>query len=124
MIDTDHYIRFERVDSVDFGQRGLEARLHGERLRIEVVRPDVVRIAMSRGGRFDETPTFAVCIDPFSCPGEAAFEGHPARSVSVPRLWSCRWGWTRSGSMFTAVTAHRWWRRLPTSGDNTGLTPP
>jgi alpha-glucosidase len=62
---TDHFIRFERVDSVDRTGRGLLARLHGEQLRVEPVADDVVRIQLSRGGVFDEHPTYAVCIDPF-----------------------------------------------------------
>jgi alpha-glucosidase len=32
---------------------------------------------MSRGGRFDETPTCAVCVDPLSGPGEAEFDRTP-----------------------------------------------
>ena len=34
-----------------------------ERLRVDVLREDVVRIKISRGGVFDETPTFAVVDD-------------------------------------------------------------
>src|SRR5437868_12058852 len=66
MPDTDGYLRFERVTSVAGTQRGLLAELHGERLRIDMVRADVVRIKISRGGGFDESPTFAVCVDPVS----------------------------------------------------------
>ena len=44
------------------------AELHHERLRIDVVRDDVVRIKISRGGEFDETPTYAVCVDPLEVP--------------------------------------------------------
>lgn len=57
---------FERVDAVEEIPRGVLASLHGERLRIEVVRADVVRFKLSRGGVFDERPTFAVCVDPLS----------------------------------------------------------
>ncbi|HWS57666.1 MAG TPA: alpha-glucosidase, partial [Actinotalea sp.] len=63
---TDHYVRFERVDGVEESARGLVASLHGERLRVDVVRDDVVRVKISRGGVFDESPTFAVCVDPLS----------------------------------------------------------
>ena len=59
---------FERVDSVAEIERGLLAALHGERLRIEVLREDVVRVKLSRGGVFDETPTYAVCVDVHSEP--------------------------------------------------------
>ena len=63
---TDHFIRFERVDSVEQGERGLRAHLHGETFLVEAVRDDVVRLRMSRGGAFDEKPTHAVCIDPLA----------------------------------------------------------
>ena len=68
MIDTTRYLRFERVTSVAETARGLLAEVHGERLRIDLVRADVVRFKISRGGTFDESPTFAVCVDPLSEP--------------------------------------------------------
>ena len=71
MIATESYLRFERVSDVEQTEHGLLARLHGEQLRLEIVRPDVVRIKISRGGVFEESPTFAVCVDPLDEP--AAF---------------------------------------------------
>jgi alpha-glucosidase len=68
MLETDHYLRFERVSSVAEEQRGLLAEVETERLRIDLVRSDVVRVKMSRGGRFDESPTAAVCVDPLTEP--------------------------------------------------------
>jgi alpha-glucosidase len=68
MIRTDHYVRFERVDGVDATEHGLLAHLHGEQLRVDVVRADLVRLKMSRAGVFDESPTFAVCVEPLSEP--------------------------------------------------------
>lgn len=53
MVDISRYVRFERVDRVSPTDRGLTAELHGERLRIEVVREDVVWLAISRGGEFE-----------------------------------------------------------------------
>jgi alpha-glucosidase len=82
VIDTDNYVRFERVTSVAETGRGLVATLHGEQLRIDVVQDDVVRVKISRGGVFDESPTFAVCVDPMSEPVEFTFE----RGDSVVRL--------------------------------------
>ncbi len=61
-----HPIRFERVDAVRETPHGIEADLHGERLRVDVVADDVVRLQISRAGRFDETPTHAVCVDPLA----------------------------------------------------------
>jgi alpha-glucosidase len=66
MVHTDHYVRFERIDSVTETGRGLAGALHGEQLRIDVVRDDVIRLKISQGGAFDETPTFAVCVDPLA----------------------------------------------------------
>jgi alpha-glucosidase len=66
MIRTDNYIRYTHVDSVTDTPTGVEAELHRERLRIDVVREDVVRVKISRGREFDETPTYAVCVDPLA----------------------------------------------------------
>ena len=66
MIETDNYRRFERVDSVEETPTGLLGQTHGEMLRIDLVREDVVRVAISRGGMFDDMPTHAVCVDPLA----------------------------------------------------------
>ena len=66
MVETDNFVRFERVDSVEPTETGLLAHLHGEMLKVDVVREDVVRFKISRGGVFDETPTHAVCVDPLA----------------------------------------------------------
>ena len=67
-MDTGRFKRFERVTAVEETERGLLATLHGEQLRVDVVRDDVVRVKISRGGAFDESPTFAVCVDPLAEP--------------------------------------------------------
>ena len=54
MIDAADYRRFTVVDDVEPTSRGLRARVAGEDLQIDAVRDDVVRIRLSRGGRFDE----------------------------------------------------------------------
>jgi alpha-glucosidase len=66
VIRTDNFVRFERVDAVSQIPTGLLADLHGEQLRVEPVRADVVRLKISRGGRFEESPTYAVCVDPLA----------------------------------------------------------
>jgi alpha-glucosidase len=63
---TDNFIRYRHVDSVAETDRGLLAELHGEQLRIDVVRADVLRLKISRAGRFDDSPTFAVCVNPLA----------------------------------------------------------
>ena len=64
VIDTGNFIRYERVGSVTSTEHGLLARLHGEQLRIDLVSDEIVRVKISRGGAFDETPTYAVSVDP------------------------------------------------------------
>ena len=64
MTTTDNYRRFEHVDSVEQTPTGLLGQTHGEMLRIDLVREDLLRVTISRGGVFDETPTYAVCVDP------------------------------------------------------------
>jgi alpha-glucosidase len=70
MLQTDNYLRFEHVTAVEATPRGLVAEVGGEQLRIDLIRPDVVRFKISRGRVFDELPTFAVCVDPLSEPVE------------------------------------------------------
>ncbi len=82
MIDTGRFLRFERVDAVQETGRGLLATLHGEQLRVDLVRADVVRLKLSRGGAFDESPTFAVCVDPL----EAEVPFDVERGEGVVRL--------------------------------------
>src|SRR5207253_3829408 len=84
MPETSSYLRFERVTSVAEIERGWLAELHGESLRIDLVRADVVRVKVSRGRVFDESPTFAVCVDPLSENVEFATE----RTGDVVRLRS------------------------------------
>ncbi|HKG52159.1 MAG TPA: TIM-barrel domain-containing protein [Actinomycetales bacterium] len=66
MIETGNYVRFHHVDSVVETAEGLLAELHGERLRIDLLRDDLLRVKISRCGTFDESPTFAVCVEPLS----------------------------------------------------------
>ncbi len=61
-------------------ERGALFELGDERLRIEVVRADLLRIAVSRGGRFDERPTFATA---FALPPPAAFDLRESASSVV-----------------------------------------
>lgn len=88
----DEFMRFERVWSVEETERGLLARLHGETLSVDLIRDDVIRVKISRGGVFDESPSFAVCADPLS--DEVAFtlesDDHVVRlrgSCLVVSLW-------------------------------------
>ena len=123
MIETDNYVRYERVDAVADTATGVEAELHGERLRIDVVREDVVRIKISRGGEFDESPTYAVCVDPLAeVPDFTVVRDDDRVRVSTGAAPS-HCGWTRSGWTCTGPTGPRWWRPRPMRRAATGRTP-
>jgi alpha-glucosidase len=66
VIAVDDYLRFDCARDVQQTATGLRAALDGEHLKVDVVRPDVLRLAISRGGTFDESPTFAVQVDPLA----------------------------------------------------------
>jgi alpha-glucosidase len=92
MIHTDNYLRWERVDSVIETPTGILAELHGEKLKIDVVRADVLRIKISRGGAFDDSPTFAVCVDPLATSADFNVEQGDAvvrltTNACVASLW-------------------------------------
>ena len=107
MLPTDHFIRFEHVTSAEQTERGLLAAVHTERLRIDLVRDDVVRIKMSRGGVFDEAPTHAVCVDPLAEPADFRFERDDECVRSGRPTWWSRCGSTRSALTSTAPTGPR-----------------
>lgn len=92
MLETDNYVRFERVSSVAEADRGLLAELHDEQLRIDLIRDDLVRFKISRALQFDESPTFAVCADPLETPVEFRVERDADRvrlitAAMVVSLW-------------------------------------
>ena len=65
-LKTNYFHPFTRVTAVSRTARGVELEIDPafrERLRIDVLRDDVIRLKMSRGRVFDETPTFAVAAD-------------------------------------------------------------
>ncbi len=61
--DLKYFARFERVTLVKPTPRGFLADIDGELLRVDVIRDGIMRLKISRGGQFDESPTFAVCAD-------------------------------------------------------------
>jgi len=92
MIYTDNYYRWKRVEEVKQTPTGILAELHGEQLSIDVVRADLLRIKISRGGVFDESPTFAVCVDPLATPAHFRVEQDGERvqlitSACTASLW-------------------------------------
>lgn len=62
-MDTTYFTRLQKISGVTQTDGGLLARLDDELLRVDVIREDILRIKISRGGVFDEEPTFAVSTD-------------------------------------------------------------
>lgn len=60
-VDRFHF--FQSLGEPAAHPRGFEAPLDHERLRVEVLRADLLRIRISRGGRFEESPSNAVCAE-------------------------------------------------------------
>jgi alpha-glucosidase len=61
LVDTTGFDFPRRADGVDRRDTGIEIAVDDERLRVDVVREDILRLAISRGGTFEEQPTFATC---------------------------------------------------------------
>ena len=61
---TDNYLRFARLASASKTASGLIGDLQTEQMRVDVIDADLVRIKISRGGDFDEKPTFALVAEP------------------------------------------------------------
>ncbi|MDQ4503592.1 TIM-barrel domain-containing protein [Sinomonas sp. ASV322] len=92
MKSYENYLRFTRVDAVRETASGLLADLHGEHLRLDIIREDVVRIKISRGGVFDEQPSFAVAADPHSFGAHFAVEASDdVVRVRTARLVASLW---------------------------------
>ena len=78
LLDTRYFLRAQHAADLVHSPSGLEMRLDtGDRLRVEVLRADVLRIKISRHGFFDEQPTHAVLDGSL-----AALGGNAAFSVS------------------------------------------
>ncbi|MDE2409126.1 MAG: DUF4968 domain-containing protein, partial [Actinomycetales bacterium] len=58
------FISLRKVRNAQATDAGLDANLEHEKLRVEVIKADLIRMQISRGGVFDESPTYALAIDP------------------------------------------------------------
>lgn len=54
------------VSAVRLTDRGAELQCGNEVLQVEYVRDDVIRLRMTRAGRFDDRPSWALAVDPMS----------------------------------------------------------
>jgi alpha-glucosidase len=62
-----YYAPLGNASALSKHERGIVLNVGEEKLRVDVIRADVLKLAISQAGRFDEQPTFAVS----AAPGEA-----------------------------------------------------
>lgn len=78
------------ISSVTPIPRGFETGLDqipGERVRVEVLRDDIIRIKISHDGFFEESPTFAVCVNPGEASGKFTVTDEGAHAhLTTPKL--------------------------------------
>ena len=79
--DSNAYMALEEVKAVKHIPRGVELAVDNEKVRLEFILDDVLRFKVSRGGKFDPQPTFAVSCDEFGVPEFAVRRNQ--RSVSI-----------------------------------------
>jgi alpha-glucosidase len=66
--ELEHYAPLGNVSTLAEHERGVVLTVGDEKFRVDVIRPDVLKLTISQAGHFDEHPTFAVS----RTPGEAA----------------------------------------------------
>jgi alpha-glucosidase len=77
-IDPKYHVGLGAVTALETTERGLLLSVGEEKFRVEVIRPDVLRLKISRSGKFDEAPTFAAA---FSMPASVPFQVTEAADV-------------------------------------------
>ena len=69
-INPKYHVGLGAVTALEQSERGLLLRVGEEKFRVDVIRADVLRLKISRSGKFDESPTFAAA---FSMPAPVPF---------------------------------------------------
>ena len=95
----------------------------GAALRIDVVRERHGQVKISRGGEFDETPTY-VCVDPLADVPEFTVVRDDDRVRVNTGAYTVSLWLDPFRIDVTGPTGPRWSRRRPTRRAATGRTPP
>jgi alpha-glucosidase len=70
-INPKYHVGLGAVSALEQSERGLLLSVGEEKFRVDVIRADVLRMKISRSGKFDEAPTFAAA---FSMPAPVPFQ--------------------------------------------------
>jgi alpha-glucosidase len=79
-VNCTDYVPLGDVDWIEQTDRGLLLGVGDERVRVDVLFPDLLRLKISQGGAFDETPTFAACFE-MPAPPSFAIKDSPEKVV-------------------------------------------
>src|SRR5687768_10368791 len=99
-LDLTHFSPLGAVGRAQRTARGLELAVGTELFRVDVVRPDVLRLAVSRARAFEERPTFATAFTP---PAGVAWELEEHADSLVLRTSALRLELSR-GELYYDVT--------------------
>src|SRR5437867_138754 len=81
--------RFSPLGDVVFVEKTAEGVLVGvgdEKFRVDVLRPDLLRLKISQAGQFDENPTFATCFQTSGAPPFRVIEAEETITVDTGRV--------------------------------------
>jgi alpha-glucosidase len=81
--------RFSPLGDVIFVEKTADGVLLGvgeEKFRVDVLRPDLLRLKISQAGIFDENPTFAAIFQPSGAPSFRLIEDGPSITVETGRV--------------------------------------
>jgi len=73
--DRNFYIKLEEVAHFEKTRRGVLLHVDDEKVKLDFIFNDVLRIKVSKGGVFDASPTFAIPHDEFGAPTFSLTEG-------------------------------------------------
>ena len=70
LVETElkYYAPLGNASALSKHERGIVLNVGEEKFRVDVIRADVLKLAISQAGRFDEQPTFAVAFTPSDVP--------------------------------------------------------
>ncbi len=85
-VNCTEYVPLGNVDWIERTERGLLLGVGGEKVRVDVLFPDVLRLKISQGGTFDESPTFAACFEMPAPPPFEVKDGPDAIVVETARM--------------------------------------
>jgi len=90
-INPKYHVGLGAVSALEQSERGLLLSVGEEKFRVDVIRADLLRLKLSRSGKFDESPTFAAA---FSMPPAVPFqvnEGPEVITLETSRLKLVIW---------------------------------